>query len=311
MSTRRHFFGIEGKAQRLTERGFGMGLGTLSFIARPFKLIILALLFSGFLAIAFLTLLGISLLRLPRWRIVSGLMRRFNRILQIFLNLKIDLDGARDSVRLSGQFIVANHLGYLDGIVLGSLFPVIFVTKRQVKRWPVIGQLLTLLGAIFVDREDKKDMPRVFDRISKTLRKETNVLVFPEGTSSNGEKLLPFQSAFFAAPLTARAPVVPITLTYRSIDQQPVSVANRDRIYWYGDMSFAPHLWDLLGTKRIEVSVKIHSKIETADLLNNSLSRKQLSEACYNIITQKVGLDPQKTEEPYRGFSGVTPHQLS
>ena len=167
-------------------------------------------------------------------------MRGFITILRILLNVRIALEGSKDGLDTGGQFIVSNHLGYLDGIVLGSLFPVIFVTKLQVKRWPVIGQLLTFLETIFVDRENKNDILRVVNRISKTLRKETNVIVFPEGTSTNGEKLLPFQSAFFAAPLMAHAAVVPVTLTYKLIDQQPVSAVNRNRIYWYGDMAFAP-----------------------------------------------------------------------
>src|SRR4030095_3438260 len=151
----------------------------------------------------------------------------------------------------------------------------------QVKRWPVIGQLLTLLGTIFVDRENKQDILRVVGRISRTLRQGANVLMFPEGTSTSGERLLPFQSAFFAAPLMARATVAPVTITYRLIDRERLSTANRDRVYWYGDMSFAPHLWDLLGTNRIEVSVKIRSRIETALLHNSSQGRKELSQACY------------------------------
>ncbi len=286
-----------------------MGLVTLSlpqrWIARPLKLITLVLLFSSFLATAFFISLGISLLRLPRWRIESELMRCFNRILRILLNVKIDLEGAADCLGADGHFIVANHLGYLDGIVLGSLFPVIFVTKRQVKRWPVIGQLLTLLGTIFVDRENKQDILRVIDRISGTLRQGANVLIFPEGTSTNGEKLLPFQSAFFAAPLMARASVAPLTITYRFVDEQPLSPANRDRVYWYGDMSFAPHIWDLLGTNRIEVSVKIHTRIETALLHNSSRSRKQLSQACYDAIARGVNTETEKGLEALPLFPTV------
>lgn len=230
-------------------------------------------------------------------------------MLRILLNVKIALEGPKDSLDTSSRFIVSNHLGYLDGIVLGSLFPVIFVTKRQVKRWPLIGQLLTLLGTIFVDREDKKDILRVVDVISKMLGQEANVLLFPEGTSTNGEKLLPFQSAFFAAPLMARAPVVPVTLTYRLVDQQPVSAANRDRVCWYGDMSFAPHLWDLLGAHRIEVSVKIHPRIETSELQNDSPGRKQLSQACYDVIKQGVSSEPEKSLEVRQLFPGVLRRQ--
>jgi 1-acyl-sn-glycerol-3-phosphate acyltransferase len=271
---------------------------------RPAKLIILVLLFSGFLATAFIISLGISLFRLPRLRIVSQLMRRFNRILRIFLNVKIDLEGAKDCLSADGRFIVSNHLGYLDGIVLGSLFPVIFVTKRQVKRWPVIGQLLALLGTIFVDRENKQDILRVIDRISGTLRQGANVVIFPEGTSSNGEKLLPFQSAFFAAPLMARASVAPVTITYRFVDREPLSAANRDRVYWYGDMSFVPHLWDLLGTNRLEVSVKIHPSMETSLLQKSSCGRKQLSQACYDAIAQGVNTKTEESLEVPQLFPG-------
>jgi lyso-ornithine lipid O-acyltransferase len=277
-------------------------------LLRSLKLIVLVLLFFSFLVIAFFISLSISLLRLPRWRLVSGLMSRFNRILRILLNVKIDLEGASQGLSSGGHFIASNHLGYLDGIVLASLFPVVFVTKRQVKRWPVIGQLLTLLGAIFVDRENKQDVVRVIDKLSETLRQGANILIFPEGTSTNGERLLPFQSAFFAAPLSARASVVPLTISYRFVDQEPVSAANRDRLYWYGDMSFAPHLWDLLGTNRIDVSVKIHPWIETSLLHNSSSGRKRLSQACYDAIAQEVNTETE-TGEVLHSFAKVMRRQ--
>lgn len=262
---------------------------------RIFKVIILVLLFAGFLISAFFIRIGIFLLRLPRLRINSQVMRGFTAVLRIPLGVSVTVEGLKDGLDRGGHFIVSNHLGYLDGIVLASLFPVIFVTKRQVKRWPVIGQLLTLLGIIFVDRENKNDILRVVNRLFKTLRKKTNVLVFPEGTSTNGEKLLPFQSSFFAGPLMAHAAVVPVTLTYTFIDQQPVSAANRNRIYWYGDMSFAPHVWDLLAARRIEVSVEIHPAIETSKLQNDSLSRKRLSQVCHDIIARTQVGNRQET----------------
>ncbi len=308
------FFHPDVRRSRSISQTKELGMGFVmrffqKWMVRPLKLIILVLLFFSFLVTAFFVSLGISVLRLPRWRIISELMRRFNSILRILLNVKIDLQGARDCLGANGHFIVANHLGYLDGIVLGSLFPVIFVTKRQVKQWPVIGQLLTLLGAIFVDRENKQDILRVIDRISGTLRQGANVLIFPEGTSSNGEKLLPFQSAFFAAPLMARASVAPLTITYRFVDQEPLSAANRDRIYWYGDMSFAPHIWHLLGTNRIEVSVKTHPRMEASLLHNSSRDRKQLSQACYDAIAQGVNTETENGLEPQQLFPTVMRRQ--
>jgi len=106
---------------------------------RPLKLTILVLLFLSFLMSAFFVRLGVSLLRLPRSRILSELMKSFTGVIRILLNVKVTVEGAGDCLGTGGHFIVSNHLGYLDGVVLGSLFPMILVTKRQVKRWPVIG----------------------------------------------------------------------------------------------------------------------------------------------------------------------------
>jgi 1-acyl-sn-glycerol-3-phosphate acyltransferase len=272
---------------------------------RIVKLIVLLLLFPGFLVFAFIVLSGTSLFRLPAGKISSRLMRQFTALLRILLNVRTTVEGAGNDLSAGGHYIVCNHLGYLDGIVLGSLFPVIFVTKLEVKRWPVIGPLLTLLGTIFVDRQNKHGISTVVERISMALRPGTHVLIFPEGTSTNGERLYPFQSSFFAAPLMARAAVVPLTLTYESIDRQPVTPANRDRVYWYGEMSFASHVWDLLGTQRIEVTVKIHPKIETAQLQNNSRGRKRLSQACYDIIAAKAACGNEATRGALPLISGV------
>jgi len=154
----------------------------------------------------------------------------------------------------------------------------------------VIGQWTALIGTIFVDRQRKDKILQAVEEIAAKLNQKANVLVFPEGTSTNGERLLPFQSAFFAAPLAARAVVVPVTLTYRRINQQPLSEANRDRVYWYGGMDFVSHFWGLLGIRRVEVLVKVHPGIETSCLQYSSQSRKGLSQACYDVITGESDL---------------------
>jgi 1-acyl-sn-glycerol-3-phosphate acyltransferase len=267
---------------------------------RLLKLAALLLLFPVFLVTAAFVRLAVSFLRLPRLRTSGKVMRCFTTILKILLNVRISAHGVHDHLRQGGYFIISNHLGYLDGIVLGSLFPVVFLTKREVRQWPVIGQLLTLLGTVFVDRQDKKEILPVLNCISNNLKAGANVLLFPEGTSTNGENLALFQSAFFAAPLLARAPIVPITLSYRLIDHEPVSAANRDRIYWYGDMSFIPHLWQLLVTRRIDVAVNVHPEIETSRLENNSHARKQLSESCYEIIGRGMSMETEKSLQATR-----------
>ncbi len=233
-----------------------------------------------------------------RWRIVSSATQTFVTLLRMIVNVRITLQGDLDLLDAKGAFIASNHLGYLDGFVLGSLFPVIFVSKGEVRRWPVIGQWTALCGTVYIDREHKGKVPLMVEQIVERLKQKANVLIFPEGTSTNGDHLLPFQSTPFAAPLRARAPVVPLTITYRRINGEPVTDANRDKIYWYGDMDFMTHFWSVLGLRSIEVAVKLHPPIETAHYKNNSVSRKQLSQACYNAIASGLHHDRKPARAP-------------
>jgi len=257
---------------------------------RWLKLIALSLVWPLYFVLAVLTHMGVTLFcPALRWQVISSLMRSFTVLVRVVLNIKIILEGEGNRPEKAGHFIVCNHLSYVDGIILGSIFPVIYVSKREVRGWPLIGQWTALLGTVFIDRKRKERTPLFVDEIVRKLRQKANVLVFPEGTSTNGERLLPFQSALFAASLSVRAPVVPITLTYRKVDGEPVSPANWDRVYWYGDMEFAGHFWALLGLRSVEVSVKIHPRIETRDYKNNSLSRKRLSLVCYDLVSGRLG----------------------
>ena len=235
---------------------------------------------------AVLVHLGLFLFRIPRrWQWISRLINwNFAALVRTILNIKIAVEGELDGLESGGYVIISNHLGYVDGIVLGSIFPVIYVSKKEVRGWPLIGPWTALCGTIYIDRQRKDEIPLLVGEIARKLSQKANVLIFPEGTSTNGDRILPFQSAPFAAPLRARAAIVPVTLTYKSIDHQPLSNTNRDRIYWYGDMEFLNHFWGLLAVRRIEVTVKIHPKIETSRYKNNSLCRKELSQVSYDRI---------------------------
>jgi 1-acyl-sn-glycerol-3-phosphate acyltransferase len=253
---------------------------------RSVKAFLLAAIWPGFAAAVVLAhVAGLALGRAWRWKTISRLMCSFNRVIARLLNLKVEVDGSLDLPAQQGYLIASNHLGYIDGIVLAGLFPIIFVTKSEVRRWPLIGQWTALVGTIYVERNRKNKIPLFVEETADKLKLGVNVLIFPEGTSTAGEKILPFQSAHFAAPLKAGAPIVPVTIRYRAVDGEPISAQSRDRVYWYGDMEFAPHFWGLLGLRSLEVSVKIHSKLETAAYKNNSANRKQVSRTCRAIIS--------------------------
>lgn len=233
--------------------------------------------------------LWISILGLPnRWKILSRLNRNYTLLLRLILNIKVTIAGDEGQLERGGYVIIANHVSYVDGIVLGSIFPIVFVSKREVKKWPIVGQWNVLCGTIFINRQRKKEVGALVREMTRKLRQEANILLFPEGTSTNGEKMLPFQTAPLAAPLRSRSIIVPVTLAYTTIDEQPVTAVNRDFVYWYGDMDFVTHFWDLLGRRGVEVLVTLQPKIECFRYADNSAGRKKLAEDCYNRVLGRV-----------------------
>ena len=233
--------------------------------------------------------LWISILGLPnRWKILSRLNRNYTLLLRLILNIKVTVAGDEGQLERGGYVIIANHVSYVDGIVLGSIFPIVFVSKREVKKWPIVGQWNVLCGTIFINRQRKNEVGALVREMTRKLRQEANILLFPEGTSTNGEKMLPFQTVPLAAPLRSRSIIVPVTLAYTTIDEQPVTAVNRDFVYWYGDMDFVTHLWDLLGRRGVEVLVTLQPKIECFRYADNSAGRKKLAEDCYNRVLGRV-----------------------
>lgn len=238
-----------------------------------------------FFAVVGLVHLWISVLDLPhRWKIISRINRTYTWLLRTILNIKVTVDGDEDQLERGGYVIIANHMSYVDGIVLGSIFPILFVSKKEVRSWPVIGLWNILCGAIFIDRQHKEQVGILVEEMARKLKQEANILLFPEGTSTNGELVLPFQTVPLAAPLRSRSIIVPTTLTYKSIEDRAVGPFNRDLIYWYGDMDFVSHFWKLLALRSVDVLVTIQPKIECFRYSDNIAGRKKLAEDCYNRV---------------------------
>ncbi len=239
--------------------------------------------------------LWISVLGLPnRWKIISRLNRNFTLLMRVILNIKVTVEGDEGQLERGGYVIIANHMSYVDGIVLGSIFPIVFVSKKEVRSWPVVGLWNILCGTIFIDRQHQQEVGSLVDEMATKLKHEANILLFPEGTSTNGERMLPFQTVPLAAPLRRRSIIVPTTLAYKSIDDRPVSAANRDLIYWYGDMDFIAHFWQLLALRSVEALVTIQPQVECFRYPDSSAGRKKLAEDCYDRV---LGLFTERSSD--------------
>jgi lyso-ornithine lipid O-acyltransferase len=147
--------------------------------------------------------------------------------------------------------VVSNHLSYVDIMVYGAAMPCVFVSKSEVKSWPVFGWLATLAGTIYVDRNRRSDTFNANEDISRVMLQGLPVLVFPEGTSTGGDEVLPFYASLFEPAVMHDLPVTPAYLSY----EVSGGTVSQDVAYW-GDMTFFPHLLRLLRLGEIRAAVR-------------------------------------------------------
>ncbi len=152
--------------------------------------------------------------------------------------------------------LVANHLSYVDILLLGSRLPCLFVAKAEVAEWPVLGHLCRSVGTLFIDRDRKRDVPRTLEAIRETLGRGLGVVFFPEGTSSDGARVPPFRPALLELPARLGMPVHHAALAYRTPAGSPPA---GESVCWWGDAPFLPHLLRLLRLPAIEATVVLGS----------------------------------------------------
>lgn len=173
------------------------------------------------------------------------LQQACRRILRVF-NMSLRTTGPIPARGL----LVSNHLSYLDILLLGATAPATFVAKREVRSWPVFGWFARLAGTVFVRRERRGDAARATAEIKETLDKGGLVVLFPEGTSSDGETVLPFKSALLEPAAQKNQPLSVGFIRYSLEDG---SVA--DEVCYWRDMTLVPHLINLLGKRGISAHV--------------------------------------------------------
>lgn len=147
--------------------------------------------------------------------------------------------------------IVSNHLSYIDIAVLGSACPCAFVSKAEVRSWPFIGWAADLAGTVFVRRARRREVTGQVEDIKRALARGVPIVLFPEGTSTDGSQVLAFRSALLQAALETGCNVTPAALTYRA--DPPGDTVND--ICWWGGVGFLPHLWRFLALASFEAGV--------------------------------------------------------
>lgn len=182
------------------------------------------------------------------WR--NSVVKRWARGMARIVNMRMTVEGTPPEAPF---FLVANHVSYVDIVFLLAHLDGVFVAKHELNRWPVVGYLTRLVGTIFVNRQSRRDSLRVIENIDARVADGDGVVVFPEGTSSDGGDVYPMKAALFEWAAQRGHPVRHAAIHYRTADRAP---AARDVICWWGTMSFLPHVLDLCRLDGFSATVR-------------------------------------------------------
>ena len=241
----------------------------------------LALYFAWTAALMPVQLVGLALRR--RW--TSTLPVFYHRWCCRILGFRIRVIGTPTSER--PVLYTANHISYTDITILGSVIPGSFIAKSEVAQWPFFGWLAKLQRSVFVDRRLRSTVAQR-DAIGRRLADGAALILFPEGTSGDGNRVRPFKSALFGAAQQGEGvPLVivqPVSLAYTRLDGIPIGRFYRPFFAWYGAVHLAPHLWSMVGLGTVEAVVEFHPPT----FLSDCGSRKALAEYCHARIAGGV-----------------------
>ncbi len=274
----------EGNSVPVSEVGsLGTGItggGKAHFMGRVRALVLL----TGFIGSAFLLMPSQALALRFGWPMAKWLPNRYHRFLCRLLGIRVHIRGERYA---GGACLLAiNHTSWLDIPILASLQPCSFVAKSEVNAWPFFGTLARLQETVFVERERRARTADSRNEIHARIAAGDTLVLFPEGTSSDGNRVLPFKSALMSvAQLTlvsseadreADLAVQPVSVAYTRVNGLPMGRVLRPFFAWYGDMELFPHLWEAFVMGPIDVVVEYHPPVTIREVGN----RKALAQYC-------------------------------
>ena len=215
---------------------------------------------------------------LPRYWHVIPLF--FHRLCLRILGIELRIHGT--PVKSPATLYVSNHSSYLDITVLGAILPASFIAKAEIATWPIFSWLAILQRSVFIKRDRRQALEHK-KIIEARLAQKDSLILFAEGTTSDGSRVLPFMSSLFDTAQNARL-IQPISISFTELDGIPVGRTLRHIYAWYGDMTLAPHFFAVMHQGDMTIDVIFHDAINPADYAN----RKILSETCHNIVAKGV-----------------------
>lgn len=212
----------------------------------------------------------------------------FHRIMLRLIGMRVAVKGL--PVDGAPAFFISNHASYLDVVVLGSQIEACFVAKSEVARWPFFGWLAQASRTVFLERDRRTQAGAQRDTLVNRLASGDSLVLFPEGTSNDGNRVKRFKSTLLGAaehhmPGGHQPRVQPVSIAYTGIHGIPIGRVWRPKFAWYGDMELMPHLYELMQVGPCEVEVHFLTPVRAADFA----SRKHLTDHCRGQIIATMG----------------------
>lgn len=216
---------------------------------------------------------------------------RIHRLFCRIFGIKVHVKGA--IAPGGGVLIAANHSSWIDILTISSVGPLSFIAKSEVNTWPGFGLLARLQQTIYVARNRRSKTAEQRDEIKERLGKGDTIVLFPEGTSSDGNRVLTFKSALMSAAEGVipdgqggekAIRVQPMSIAYTKLYGLPMNRAYRPFYAWYGDMDLVPHLWDMARLGPFECEITIHDPVTVAEIG----SRKALAAKCEALVSESL-----------------------
>lgn len=193
--------------------------------------------------------------------------------------VRLRIEGPRPT---GSFFLVANHLSYVDILVLLACLDARFLAKSEIAGWPVLGLLASSTGTLFIDRTRKRDLTRSMEEIRSVLARGTGVIVFPEGTSTDGAQVEPFKPSLFQVPVELNRPVHCAALHY-ACPRGPLPAWQA--VCWWGDAAFAPHFFQFLKQARTDATVTFSAHTAAVPDAGGTGRRKHLALAAHERVS--------------------------
>ena len=222
-------------------------------------------------------------LRLPGWGVIATV---YYRVLCAVLQIRVRVVG--EPVRDRAVLFVSNHVSWADILVIGSIAPIAFVSKSEVEQWPLVGTAARLQRTVFVDRARRQQTGDAIGEIVERLAGGTSVVLFAEGTSSDGNRVLPFRSALVGAVKEAGARaahgilIQPMSICYTGLNGIPMGRLHRPTVAWYGDLDFMPHIKAFIARGAIDAVVSYGEPVAA----DGSADRKAMTKTLEGAVRQ-------------------------